>query len=248
MEPTDLIYLGAMAEREFDARVVAVEEREAGHTAVALDRTLFYPQGGGQPCDRGTISCHGRDLSVESVRFEDGLVWHMGPFASEAVAVGDDVHGTIDDARRVLNSRLHSAGHLIDMAIAHLGLDWPPTKAYHFPDSPYVEYAGVVPPEERPELVQRIEREAKSIEEQDLIVRCRLVERGELEELCHHVPENIPENKPTRVVEFGDFAIPCGGTHVGHLLELGDVTVTKLKQKGELARVGYDVSRDDARG
>jgi Ser-tRNA(Ala) deacylase AlaX len=127
------------------------------------------------------------------------------------------------------------------MAVTKLGLDWVPSKGYHFPDGPYVEYDGELDPEQQADLQVKIEAKANELIAQDLPVSCRFVEQEELNHLCRHVPANIPTNKPIRVVQFDDFAVPCGGTHVHSLAEIQKLTVTKVKNKHGSIRVGYSV-------
>lgn len=70
------------------------------------------------------------------------MVWHIGLVVSGSFKNGDSAYGIIDKERRDLHSRLHSAGHLIDMAVNKLGYSWLAQKSYHFVDGPYVEYEG----------------------------------------------------------------------------------------------------------
>lgn len=67
----------------------------------------------------------------------------------ELLQIGSEVTMVIDEAIRKLNARLHSAGHLLDVAVNRLKLDWKPGKGYHFADSPYVEYVGVCEDKEK---------------------------------------------------------------------------------------------------
>ena len=69
------------------------------------------------------------------------------------------------------------------------------------------------------------------------------MQKSELGTVCDYVPEYIPEGKAARVVLYGTFGIPCGGTHVANLSEIGKFTIRKLKQKGETVSVAYDVVR-----
>ncbi len=239
---TKLLYLENMYDLEADAYVERIEQQE-GRTVVYLDQTILYPQGGGQPYDTGVIQNEDTRFVVEEVRFVDGDVLHIGHFDGRPFIQGEDVHIVVDAERRHLNARLHSAGHLVDMAVSQLRTDWVPAKGYHFPDSPYVEYDGQFDPETRDELMAQIEKLGNEYIEQDLPVSCHFVEHDELKQLCRHVPTNIPTNKPIRVVQFDNFAVPCGGTHVKSLAELKDLTITKLKKKDKSIRVGYNVSR-----
>lgn len=239
---TELTYLKNMHDLEADACVERVEQHD-GRSIVYLNRTILYPQGGGQPYDTGLIQSGDIKFIVEEVRFIDGEVLHIGRFEGRPFTQGEDVHIIVDAERRHLNARLHSAGHLVDMAMSQLRANWVPAKGYHFPDGPYVEYAGELDPEQRDELIQQIEKLGNELIKQDLPVSCRFVEHSELEQLCRHVPTNIPANKPIRVVQFDNFALPCGGTHVKSLADLKELTITKLKKKDKNIRVSYNVSR-----
>lgn len=239
---TQLLYLENMHDLEVDAQVIRVEQQD-DRTVVYLEQTILYPQGGGQPYDTGTIESQGGEFIVEEVRFVDGDVLHIGRFRKGDFAQGEAVHITVDANRRRLNARLHSAGHLVDMAVNNLDVDWLPSKGYHFPDNPYVEYDGEFEPEDRDKVLAEIERLGNEYITQDLAVDCRFVQHDELKQLCRHVPPNIPVNKPTRIVQFGNFAVPCGGTHVRTLAEVESFVVTKLKKKSGKIRIGYNVGR-----
>lgn len=238
---TKLLYLEQMHDLEADAYVERIEKQD-GRDVVYLDQTILYPQGGGQPYDKGVIQSPDTKFIVEEVRFVDGDVLHIGHFEGQPFMQGEDVHIVVDGERRKLNARLHSGGHLVDMAVTKLGFDWIPGKGYHFPDSPYVEYEGDLDPDKQEAAREQIEEKANELLKQDLPVTCRLVERDELEQLCRHVPANLPTNKPTRIVQFDDFACPCGGTHVRSLADIGKLTVTKVKSKHGSVRVGYAVA------
>ena len=105
---TELLYLRDAYLREFDARVVASRE-----DAVALDRSAFYPTGGGQPHDTGTLGA----ARVTDVRKQDELVWHTldGAVAAE----GETVHGAVDWERRHALMRTHTALHVLCGVIWH---------------------------------------------------------------------------------------------------------------------------------
>src|SRR5437660_1685343 len=103
------------------------------------------------------------------------------------------------------------------------------------------------------DIVQCTARVTSSQETQDEQIANQLDKSGtdntlrfmpvkEMPTICRHVPENIPKNKPARVVIYGDnFGIPCGGTHVKNLKQIGTVTVPKLKEKKGILRVNYTV-------
>ncbi len=225
---TKLVYMEFMDRLADTARVESMEPTD-GKTAVVLDRTIFYPQGGGQRYDTGTMTCEGKRFRVTEVRYVDGSVKHYGTFEGMPFAVGDTVSCAVDGARRLLNSRLHSAGHVLDMAQKNLGIGWVPGKGYHFPDGPYVEYEGDLGGIAVEKLRQDLEAECAAIIATDVTTKVRFTEA------------NGPGGKPGRVVMYGDFSVPCGGTHVANLGAIGKLTIRSIKPKSGKIRVGYEI-------
>lgn len=242
MPPTTLLYLEDFGLLETDAKVAAVL-KENDRDIVVLDQTVFYPQGGGQPYDKGIIESSAAKFIVEEVRFADGIVKHIGKFERGEFNPGETVHLSIDPKRRKLHSRIHSAGHVVDMAVHALKLNWIPGKGYHFPDGPYVEYAGGIGDVDREKLRSDIERSCNDFIREERQTTLRFMPKEEMHTVCHFVPDYIPEGKPARVVMYGDFGVPCGGTHVSNLSEIGSMTIRKVKPEGTNIRVAYDVSR-----
>jgi Ser-tRNA(Ala) deacylase AlaX len=242
MQPTKLLYLEDFNLTIAEAKVLEVTE-ENGKTVVLLDQTVFYPQGGGQPYDRGVIESPAGKFLVEEVRFSDGVVKHIGRFEKGAFRNGDIVRCAIDKERRALHSRLHSAGHIVDMAVTKIGLNWVPGKGYHFPEGPYVEYAGSLDGLDKEKLKNDIEALCNEFIAEARETKMLFMDKERMKEVCRHVPDNIPEGKPARVVMYGDFGVPCGGTHVGNLKEIGMITIRKIKSEGANVRVAYDITR-----
>ena len=147
----------------------------------------------------------------------------------------------INGERRKLHARLHSGGHIVDMAVNSLGLDWVPGKGYHFPDGPYVEYEGSLPEDlnEREQLRRKLEQKMQQFVSSAVSTEIRFVTKDEMKDLVRHVPTNLPENKPTRIVLYGDFAVPCGGTHVANLSDIGSIGVKKIGIKNGAVKVSY---------
>ena len=216
---------------------------ENGKSVVVLDQTVFYPQGGGQPYDQGTIESVSGKLLVEEVRFVDGTVKHIGRFELGTFQPGEAVTCKVDGARRALNSRIHSAGHVVDMAVHALKLGWVPGKGYHFPEGPYVEYAGKLDALDKEKLKIDLESRCNAFVKEDRVTKLVFMPKEKMHEVCHFVPDYIPEGKPARVVMYGDFGVPCGGTHVARLGDIRHITIRKVKAEGEHIRVGYDVER-----
>ena len=244
MTPTKLLYLEDFNLLTFEAAVVDALE-ENGKTIVILDRTAFYPQGGGQPYDKGILESPQARFLVEEVRFVDGLVKHIGQFDHDSFRKEESIKGTIEKARRDLHSRLHSAGHVVDMAVTTLNLNWIPGKGYHFPEGPYVEYAGSLNGLDKQQLKTDIENLCNKFVREGRATKLLFMNKEEMQSVCRFVPDYIPEGKPGRVVMYGDFGVPCGGTHVSNLSEIQQMTIRKVKAEGAHIRVGYDISRAD---
>lgn len=239
MVPTKLLYLEKSSQYTSSAQILEVAVRD-GKQALALDQTIFYPQGGGQPADHGEIVCASGRFMVTDVRFVDGVVYHSGSFVQGICFVGNDVELFVDIPRREFLSRLHTSGHLIDVAMEQLGLHLVPTKGYHFPDNPYVEYEGSYTSDECMVLQERLQNEVNRLIQENISVAYRMAQREELEAICIHVPDYLPAGKPIRVVSIGSLATcPCGGTHVASLAQLGAVEIRKVKCKGGILRVSY---------
>ncbi len=243
MNPTTLRYLENFNLLTDEAKVVAALKEE-GRDIVILDQTIFYPQGGGQPYDQGMIVSKNAEFLVEEVRFEAGLVRHIGKFQNGLFMSGEMVTCYVNRDRRLLYSRLHSAGHIVDLAVSTYELPWIPGKGYHFPDGPYVEYAGNLEGVDKEKIKVDLEILCNKFIAEARPTTLLFLPKEQLNTVCTFVPDYIPEGKPARVVLFGNFGIPCGGTHVNNLSEINKMTIRKIKQNGaNTVRVGYDVVR-----
>ncbi len=195
--------------------------------SIILDQTVFYPQGGGQPYDLGTISSEAALFQVKEVRYVDGVVHHIGTFEIDSFKVGDIVTCEIDIERRKINTRLHSIGHLIDIAVQELNLRWKPGKGYHFPEGAYIEYSGSTNRKDTLELIKEIENKSNEIVSKKIETRIEFSQKS------------TQDGKPLRIVYYGGFGVPCGGTHVANLGDILSVTIRKIKQDKDRIRVSY---------
>lgn len=238
--PTLLEYLSDSYRFASFANVVKTEQLQDGRFSIVLDKTIFYPQGGGQPYDTGTIHSSNGKFIVKETRFNEGVVFHIGEFENSNFSENETVELNVNKERRMLHCRLHTAGHLVDVAMINLGYRLPPTKGYHFADSPYVEYAGDIPQEVRNQLCLKLEHEMKRLISEATEVKNFIVEnKDDLHKHCDFVPDYIPKDKPVRIVTVSNYNCPCGGTHIKNLSELEGVKVPKIKVKGGNVRVSY---------
>lgn len=194
------------------ATVVSCEPLEDGLWAVQLDKTIFHPQGGGQPSDIGHIN--GMEVK-KVVHTAEGIIhWLMAP-------VEGSVQLTVNAALRSLNTRLHSAGHIIGLVGDRRG--WHATRGNHFPGEARV----IFEPNDPSTIVLpdplTFENEVNGILAQGL---CR----------------KTAEDHGLRTVTWGDLEpYPCGGTHVLNTCDIGTVHISKIKLKKGQISVSYSV-------
>ncbi len=115
MTITERLYYADSHLLEFDARVVEVSQTGDGRAAVTLDRTAFYPTGGGQPTDTGAL---GAARVVECVEASDGRVLHV--CEGELPALGERVRGSVDWPRRLDHIQQHTGQHILSQAFVEL--------------------------------------------------------------------------------------------------------------------------------
>eukprot|EP01105_Mastigella_eilhardi_P021601 TRINITY_DN5244_c2_g1_i1.p1 TRINITY_DN5244_c2_g1~~TRINITY_DN5244_c2_g1_i1.p1 ORF type:complete len:266 (+),score=56.04 TRINITY_DN5244_c2_g1_i1:596-1393(+) len=215
---------------------------------VVLDKTLFYPGGGGQPCDTGVIVCEADPaitfLVQKATNNHDGVVHHLGSFSSgSSFAVGATVKMTIDKDKRILHAKLHTGGHLLDACMTNIGYPFLPTKGMHYPSGTFVGYAGQIPADQRPVVIQKLNEEAARQIALATPVRTELLSPDEVVARLGHLPEYLPKDKPSRFVTVADQKVgyPCAGTHLHNLGELKSLTVTKIARKSGETHVSYKV-------
>lgn len=210
-----------------------------------LDQTCLFPGGGGQDCDLGRIKWKTGACTVTGAsKDKDGAVTYHGQLEAELPKVGDTAHMVVDPERRLLNSRLHCAGHLIDYAVRTFHPDWKPGKGSHYPGKCYVEYDGVFNAEEAEELARGIEKVLADVAKKGGPIKPMRVPSKDAHKYSAYLPQAILDSyQNVHVTSYPDnFYVCCGGTHLNDVSELGEVTVTKVKKKGKAIRVSYEVA------
>jgi alanyl-tRNA synthetase len=201
---------------------------------VRFDQTVFYPQGGGQPSDQGEVRNGASFARVAKVTHaENGDVDHLITGESDLASFlfpGAQVTMVVDEALRRWHSRLHSAGHVVDAALARLAITLTPTKGYHYEDGAYVEYDGTIEGD-KADITKRIENSCKEI-------------IAENHQVFIDFSDESDDRKCLRSMRIGNIvAIPCGGTHVAKLKEIGNMTIRKVEIKKGKTRVCYAVEK-----
>ena len=235
---TQLDYLDRTDLSVSAATVVGIVEVE-GSPALVLDRTIFYPQGGGQPSDTGTIRAQDASFAVTKAVVEGDRVIHMGSWHGGGAGPGTPVDLEIDPARRQLHARLHTAGHVV-MAAAHRSNGLLATKGYHFPDGPYVEFSDTVADAERAAFVSAVSEEVERMLQSATAVTSSYSSVADLETAGVHLPPGVPDGR-VRVVSTDGYASPCGGTHVASLDQIGSISIRGVKYKSGRTKVSYEI-------
>ncbi len=198
-----------------------------GHPAVALDRSAFYPEGGGQPGDRGVLN----DVSVLDTQADDaGEVWHMLAAPLDA----EDVRGQIDWARRFDYMQQHHGQHLLSAACeqefeartvaVHLGEETCTVD---------LAYPGFTA-----EQIAAIEDATNRMIWANVPIHARFVTPDELHALSLRKPPQAYER--IRVVSAGDFDhSACGGTHPRQTGEVGSVVIRRWERYKNGVRVEF---------
>ena len=192
---------------EFSATVVSCEAVKGGF-AVVLDATAFYPEGGGQPCDNGTLG----GVRVLDVQEEGETIVHL---CDAPLAVGSTVAGAIDRDRRLDLMQQHTGEHIVSGIIHRLyGAH---NVGFHMgADVITIDFDVPVPPEALPE----IQRQANRAVFDDLPVACTYPPGEELPNIPYRSKKALPW--PVRIVEIPGYDIcACCGVHVARTGEIG---------------------------
>jgi Ser-tRNA(Ala) deacylase AlaX len=243
---TKKLYLDNYELLECDAHVASSEDLSEGAYRLELDQTCMYPGGGGQDCDLGRIEWDGGRLDVSEVSKDNssGLIWYDGTLEGNPPEANAVVHVVVDKERRLLNSRLHCAGHLIDYALEQLGKKWQAGKGSHRPGACYVEYSGdEFNPEETEDLARGIEKILADVAQKGGPIKPMRVPSAAAHKYSAYLPQHILDSyQNVHVTSYpNNFYVCCGGTHLTDVSQLSEVKVTKIKKKGKAIRVSYEV-------
>jgi len=219
--------------RECTARVVSVDER-----GVRLDRTVFYPHGGGQAGDRGElVLADGRRVAIIDTRKGEqvGDVVHLPAPGQDALLAalepGTELVARIDWTRRHRHMRFHTATHLLCALVPHPVDGCSITADYARLDFHMSE------PLDKEALTAGIARLVSEAHP----VSHRWISEAELDanpQLVRSMSVQPPRGLGTvRVLEIDGVDLqPCGGTHVANTAEVGGVVVTKIEKKSAMTR------------
>jgi misacylated tRNA(Ala) deacylase len=234
---TELLYQTDSYLRDFDANITSVLPAER---AVVLDRTAFYPGGGGQPCDFGTLTIEGITYPVNKVKKQGADVLHFLDRDSPLPAEGSASDGTLDWARRYELMRTHTALHVLcgtvfrDYGALVTGGDMEPGKGRL--DFEFERMRG--------ELVREIEAAINKEVALAREIQVRILPREEafqIPDLIRTKINLLPEGITyVRTVEIVGLDLQAdGGTHVRNTSEVGRIRVADYKSKGAINKRIY---------
>jgi misacylated tRNA(Ala) deacylase len=234
---TNLLYQTDSYLQEFDATITTVLEESR---AVVLDMTAFYPGGGGQPCDLGSLLVEGVAYPVDKVKKQGDDVLHFLGGDKPLPAPNSASHGTLDWVRRYKLMRTHTALHVLcgtvfrDYGAQVTGGNMEPLKGRM--DFEFETMKG--------EFVREIEEAVNKEAAEARDVRVRILPREEAFQIpdlirtkINLLPEGIQE---VRTVEIVGLDLQAdGGTHVRNTSEVGKIRVTDYKSKGAINKRIY---------
>lgn len=234
MQSTILDYLENTYLFKSNATLISISSDEKGLFAI-LDRTIFYPQGGGQPSDTGVFVIDGNNIDINFVRFFEGEVRHYGNF-SNILLENKNVELIVNEERRKINAKAHTAGHLISNIVEKIDTSLIAIKGYHFTDGMYVEFKGNMPNDTTKFLsainflIKQNLSENKNIKTEFIVSK-----DGEY--------SNISQGKPLRLVTIDGYSpVPCGGTHVSNLSDIQSINALKIKNNKGFVKISYIIS------
>jgi misacylated tRNA(Ala) deacylase len=234
---TELLYQTDSYLQEFDGTITAVSLAER---AVVLDRSAFYPGGGGQPCDFGTLTVEGVTYPVDKVKKQGNDVLHFLGGTEPMPADNSPARGALDWARRYELMRTHTALHVLcgtvfrDYGALVTGGDMEPLKGRM--DFEFETMRG--------ELVREIEAAVNAEAAKSREIRVRILPREEAFQIpdlirtkINLLPEGITK---VRTVEIVGLDLQAdGGTHVRNTNEVGTIRVVDYKSKGAINKRIY---------
>lgn len=235
---TEALYLSDSTLAKDTAKVA-----EIGKDFIILDRTIFYPQGGGQPSDKGVIRSASAELHVKSVEYNGGEIKHIGTFKG-VMSAGDSVELEIDQDLRLKHTQWHTAGHLVDLVARDQYPELIPVRGMHgIGKKLFIEYEG-----KHSLDTDLLTSKLNKLVNTNPTIKTQFVTLEELKKMANWLPAKLPTSKKLRVLSIGEsYHIPDGGTQ----LQTGDViwpiTISSIEYTNNSTLVHYSVTQPDVK-
>lgn len=219
---TEKLYDEKPYDTDFVARIVSIDGKN-----IVLDRTLFFPEEGGQTCDKGTIKCRGKEYAVTDVQISDEVITHTIGGEPSDMAAGDEVEGHIDWAHRFDNMQNHTGEHIFSGLVHSLkGYD---NVGFSLTENTcQMDYNGKLTDDE----IATVEKKANEIIWQAIPVDCRYPSADELAMTEYRSKKEL--TGAVRIVTIpGVDCCACCAPHVRTTAEVGLLKViAHLNYKG----------------
>ena len=218
--------------------------RDEYGTYFITDKTIFYPQGGGQPNDSGWIETSRLQIRIKGAKYNScGQVKHYVEGDMPLDFIGAEVAMHVDQHTRKLNSAYHTAGHWLSQIInENLGLPLFPVKGHHFASEAYVAFKGDMESVEE-DLIDKLKLAMRIDLQTNPLVTSEIVESDSPKLKNALLPENFKPliNRSLRLVTIDGYkAVPCGGTHYDSLRGIRSIIPTEIYKKGKYVRLKYE--------
>lgn len=227
---TEKFYYTEPYASEFEAEIVGLDQ---DGQVLALDRTGFFPGGGGQPCDLGWLTIKGEEYTVTEVFMNGEMIWHKLDRAIPAGYIGRGAQAKLDWNRRYAHMRHHTALHVLN-GVAYNDFGALVTGAQVYADRARVDFTME---DLAPEKVERLERESNEAIAKAMSVEPRELTQAEasrMPELVRTLNAMPPQRDKIRIVEITGLDRQfCGGTHLANIREIGKLKIAGTRSKGK---------------
>lgn len=235
------IYLENPYVKTLEAVILEVFPEKEGVWRLILDRTIFYPKGGGQPTDQGfLIFSDGSKGEVYEVLVKEGEINHYVKTITKPF-INEKVTGIIDWDRRYKNMKIHSGGHIIDFAMYLLNYSpqpLHPLKGDHG-KKPFILYSGSV----GKDFKQEIQNKVNDLIKQNLKLTWSFEVLENIEKEAIYLQPGLPKNKPLRALKLeGVGTVADGGTIVASTSEVGQITIISIEDNGLETQIRYQLN------
>jgi len=225
---TKLLYYDNHYAKEFNAKVLWKENTQSG-TKIVLDKTTFYPEGGGQPGDRGFLSTIDKKFSVKHVEKENSSIIHL---VDGNLEVGQEVHGKIDWERRYILMKHHTGTHVVNGALRRLFGEhiWQAGSQLEIDEARF-DFSHYKPISEGE--LKKVEDLANEIIKQSIGVEKKVMTRNDAEKMhgFRLYQGGVPPGNTIRVVNVPGVDVEaCGGTHLNNIKEIEKIRILKVER------------------
>ena len=225
---TELLYYKDHYMKEFDAEVLW-RKKTKNRMEIILDRTVFYPEGGGQPCDIGYLYSGDKKIYVKYVKKVGNIIIHE---IDGDLSVGEKVHGVIDWEHRYTLMKHHTGTHLVNGALRQLLGEhvWQAGSQLGLNEArfDFSHYKTVSEKEEK-----KIEDLANSFIKKSTNVEKKVMDRNTAEKTFGFrlYQGGVPKGNTIRVINIPDVDVEaCGGTHINNTSEIGKIRIIKIER------------------